>query len=115
MQSQEAASVESFDTWAVVDVMGHQRFVGKVTEQVVAGHGFVRVDVPETDKQKAWTKLIGPGSIYAITPVSEEIARAMARERMATPISEYDLPEDFKPMQGRLAYVEDDCDSDDPF
>lgn len=82
---------ESFDQWAIVDVMGHQRYVGRVTEEVIAGQGFVRVDIPATDKLQAWTKLIGTASIYAITPVSEEIARAMANNRQTEPIAAYEL------------------------
>lgn len=85
--SQEA----KFDEWAIVDVMGHQRYVGRVTEQVIAGTGFVRVDVPATEKVQAWTKLIGTGSIYAITPVTEEIAKAMAENRQAEPIKAFEL------------------------
>jgi len=81
----------TFDEWAIVDVMGHQRYIGRVTEQVIAGTGFVRVDVPKTEKTQAWSKLIGTGSIYAITPVSEEIARAMAEKRQDEPIQPYEL------------------------
>lgn len=82
----------SFDQWAIVDVMGHQRFVGRVTEEVVAGKGFVRVDMPETKSEKSWTKLIGTASIYSITPVSEAIAREMAESNSRAPVSAYDLP-----------------------
>jgi len=88
---EQNSSGEAFDQWAIVDVMGHQRYVGRVTEQVIAGTGFVRVDVPGTDKVKPWTKLIGTSSIYAITPVSEEIARAMAQNRQSEPIQAYEL------------------------
>jgi hypothetical protein len=80
-----------FDQWCIVDVMGHQRYVGRVTEQVIAGQGFVRVDVPKTEKTQAWTKLIGTSSIYAITPVSEEIAQAMANNRQSEPVHAYEL------------------------
>lgn len=82
---------DAFDQWGIVDVLGHQRYVGRVTEQVIAGTGFVRVDVPATAKVPAWTKLIGTGSIYAITPVSEEIALAMAENRQAEPIQAFEL------------------------
>ena len=82
---------EKFDQWAIVDVMGHQRYVGRVSEQVIAGAGFVRVDIPQTDKTQPWTKLIGTGSIYAITPVSEEIARAMANRSQVEPVAAYEL------------------------
>lgn len=82
---------EKFEEWAIVDVMGHQRFVGLVTEQVIAGQGFVRVDVPKTSTEQAWTKLIGTGSIYSITPVDKDIACSMAERSKAKPIESYQL------------------------
>jgi hypothetical protein len=36
--------------------------------------------------------LIGTGSIYAITPVSEDIARRMAAERKSRPVQAYEMP-----------------------
>lgn len=86
-------STGKIDVWAVVDVMGHQRFVGRVTEQVVAGHGMVRVDVPAVGDRPAFTKLIGPGSIYAISPLGEETARAMIENTDQAPLSRYDVHE----------------------
>ena len=88
---EQNSSGDAFDQWAIVDVMGHQRYVGRVSEQVIAGTGFVRVDVPKTDKTEPWTKLIGTSSIYAITPVSEEIAKAMANHRQTEPVTPYEL------------------------
>ena len=82
-----------FEEWAIVDVMGHQRYVGLVSEQVVAGQGFVRVDIPETDEVKGWTKLIGTSSIYAITPVDKDIALSMAARSKAKPVEVYQLTE----------------------
>lgn len=93
------ASSPAFDQWAIVDVMGHQRYVGHVTEQVVAGTGFVRIDVPAEDGSVAFTKLIGAASIYAISPVSEHVAREMAKRSEKTPIAEYDLPRPALPPQ----------------
>lgn len=83
---------KKFEEWAVVEVMGHQRFIGKVSEQVIAGTGFVRIDIPATDSNGPWTKLVGTSSIYAITPVSEELAREMASEARQQAISRYELP-----------------------
>lgn len=40
-----------FDQWAIVDVMGHQRYAGRVTEETLAGAGFIRVDVPEVKRR----------------------------------------------------------------
>ena len=75
--------------FANVEVMGHRRFAGKVSEQVIAGHGFVRVDVPAVGDRMAFTKLIGPSSIYAITPVSEEVAKQLAAQYCERPVEIY--------------------------
>jgi hypothetical protein len=79
-----------FETWAIVEVMGHKKLAGWVTEQTIAGAALVRVDVPDTPADERYgvshaatekyTKLIGVGSIYMLTPCSEEIARRAARE-----------------------------------
>ena len=82
---------DKFEQWAIVDVMGHQRYVGLVSEQVIAGQGFVRVDIPKTADVEGWTKLIGTASIYAITPVDEAIARQMAEGAKSKPIEAYQL------------------------
>lgn len=111
--SESNAGAAKFEEWAIVDVMGHQRFIGRVSEQVVAGQGFVRIDVPETPRQKPWTKLVGTASIYAITPITEEIARAMAAEAQVRPINVFDLPEDFKPRLSHVSRVENEWDDDD--
>jgi len=76
--------------WAIVEIMGHQRYTGLVSEQTVFGTVMCRVDVPEvaawTDRyndehpaQAAYSKLFGGSSIYAITPVTEEVARAACK------------------------------------
>jgi hypothetical protein len=91
---------EKFDQWGIVEVMGHKQFAGHITEQVIAGSALVRVDVPAVTsgggtEYNAFTKLIGVGSIYCITPTTEEIARkaarAMAGDDAALPVY---IPED---------------------
>lgn len=82
-----------FAHWAIVEVMGHHTYAGFVTEQTLAGQAFVRVDVPEVEGLAAFSKLLGAGSIYAITPVTEEIARWKAARVQQQPVQVYDLPE----------------------
>ena len=62
---------ESFEQWAIVELFGHNVIAGKVSEQVIGGQGFVRVDVPAVHNQEEFTKFYGPGAIYAITPCDE--------------------------------------------
>ncbi len=76
---------EGFAGWAIVELFGHKRLAGHVSSQVVAGGSLVRVDVPETQADRtpttpAYSKLVGLAAIYAITPVTEEVARRAARE-----------------------------------
>lgn len=84
-----APNGESFRAWAIVEIFGHERIAGDVSEQVIAGHGFVRVDVPELDGQPAFTRMYGHAAIYSITPVSEDIARRAAAAMRVRPVNVY--------------------------
>jgi hypothetical protein len=84
---------EKFETWAIVELFGHNKIAGKVSEQVIAGQGYIRVDVPELEGSPAFTKMFGTGAIYSITPVDEEIARQVARYLRIEPVHIYSLPE----------------------
>jgi hypothetical protein len=61
--------------WAIVELMGHQRMAGEITEVTIAGHGFIRIDVPATSKAPAFTRMVSPSSIYAINPTTQDLAR----------------------------------------
>lgn len=82
-----------FDQWCIVELFGHQRIAGRVTEQTIGGCAFVRVDVPAVGDVPAYTRLFGQGAIYAINPVTEEVARASANAYRAVPVSPYEIPE----------------------
>lgn len=84
--------IEKFESWGLVEVMGHKQFAGYVSEVVVAGQGFVRVQVPKVGDQQPFEKLIGTSSIYAITPLGEQAARAMAAGLREEPIQAWELP-----------------------
>lgn len=106
---------KAFDSWAVVEVMGHNTYAGRVSEQVIAGTGFVRVDVPEVPAGRygeglaAFTKIIGPGSIYAITPCTEEVARRAAGATRSRPVSMVSLTA----PKALAAAIDADADSND--
>ena len=82
---------EIFDCFAIVEILGRKVVAGRVTEQVIAGQGFIRVDIPAIKDQAAFTQLYGPGSIYAITPTTEEIARAYVARNVEAPIHPWQL------------------------
>ena len=106
------------DFWAIVEVMGHRRFAGRVTEQVIGGQSFVRIDVPECGPDRPpFSKLFGSGAIYCISPVTEDLAKAAASRAYEAPVSEYDLPAEWREKIHAKALVgpaEDESDYGDP-
>jgi len=90
------SSPVNFEAWAIVEIFGHQKYVGKVSEFAIGGCNFVRVDVPELVARRpqepavpAFSKLFGNGAIYSITLVSEAIARAVAEQIRPEPLNVY--------------------------
>lgn len=97
MSTEKMREEKGFESWCIVEIMGHQQLAGLVSEQVIAGQPFVRVDVPACEEDgrpvvPAYTKFLGGSSIYALTPVAEEVARAAVRALQKKPISIY-MPE----------------------
>jgi hypothetical protein len=39
-------STPTIDGWAVLELMGHRRIAGRITEVTIGGAGFLRIDVP---------------------------------------------------------------------
>ncbi|MFH0899046.1 MAG: hypothetical protein V2A73_00300, partial [Pseudomonadota bacterium] len=72
------AEKQPFAEWAILELLGHRRLAGYVTEQEIAGAGLLRIDVPGDDGVVA-TQFYSPASLYCMTPTTEEIARAVAR------------------------------------
>ena len=115
MQNEE----NGFDSWALVELMGHQRITGRVTEAQIGGCKFVRVDVPESEGKQPLTKYLGPSSIYGITPLDEKTARALAKQLSPEPISKWEASRLLEPQQpapktlpGSTADDEDEAEDD---
>jgi hypothetical protein len=97
-----------FEGWAVVEMFGHQKIAGHVTTEVYGQACLFRVDVPEMPEremvlehydyidglrvppgskvkrpgEQPFSKLIGPGAVYAINPCNEATVREyLERER----------------------------------
>lgn len=84
---------EKFDSWAIIELFGHNKIAGKCSEQNIAGANMLRVDVPETDTNPAFTRFLGHAAIYAINPVTEEVAKHWAKILKIAPISVWDVRE----------------------
>lgn len=98
---------KSFEQWAIVEVMGHARYAGLVTEQAIGGASFVRVDVPEVDDLPKFTKLFGSPAIFSITPVTREVAIEAVKRFAARPITVAGF------SQQRLDYYEPEDEFED--
>lgn len=83
--------------WAIVELFGHQQIAGRLSNYVIGGQSFVRVDVPLVPAVEdaggpiaAHTKLYGAGAIYAINFVDEQIATYAASRIRHKPINTYE-------------------------
>lgn len=109
-----------FDGWAIVDVLGHQRYVGYVTTEAFGQAVLFRIDVPALDEREretkrpgyvgdkyvpagatvrecavdGYTKLVGSGSIYTITPCTKEAALKALEETQSRKLMVVSLPPD---------------------
>lgn len=118
---------EKFDQWAILELMGHRRLAGKVTDAEIGGGSFIRIDMPMKDGSTS-TQFYSPGAVYCITPTTEEIARKMSLAYQPEPVSQWEFKQlqevnGFSPSD-RVAspdgldmfegYVDDDDDDDEP-
>jgi hypothetical protein len=131
---------QQLDGYAVVEVLGHNTFAGKISEHAIGGSALLRIDIPEVPEKKipytdydysngkcvpvqrvrtlaarpAFTKLIGIGSIYALTPCTEEVARRVAEEGRKQPIDMVSMPAiERMALTAGDAEIEDDTDDQD--
>jgi len=108
-----------FEGWAIVEIMGHNKEIGYVTTEYFGGPGLFRVDQPELLEREytldrpeyvegeycpagtvvkrgalpAKTSLVGPSSIFRITPCDEQTARRAIERMLPVPMTILSLPE----------------------
>lgn len=82
---------ENFEAWAMIELFGHNRISGLVSEQNIGGASFVRVDVPETTQQPAFTRTFNPSAVYAFNWCDEQTARNFAESFQQKPVMVYDI------------------------
>jgi hypothetical protein len=118
------AEKTTFDCWAVLELFGHVRLAGRVTEASIGGCSFLRVDVPEREGDGVqFTRYFGNGAIYSMTPVTEDVARRVGDGNAAAPVKPWEMPRPaLPPPESRDGYRDpeeyagpdpDDDDDDD--
>lgn len=98
---------EKFEAWGLLELFGHQRLAGRLTDQSIGGCHFIRIDVPAVAGAPEYTRFFGNGAIYGITITTEEVARGLAARLRARPIQAYEI----ETMTPRITH--DDADPDD--
>ncbi len=119
------------EMWGVLELMGHVRVAGRITEEERFGGKLGRIDIPKRPDPACvceGTGKIGEGdaahecgictagfttqyfnaaSIYRLTPTTEEAARAVAQSCQPSPVHTWELP------RPALPHVADECDDPD--
>lgn len=116
-----------FEGWAILELMGHRKLAGFLSEQAIGGASFVRIDVPKAPPNpsldlralgdaeraaEAWavTQFYAPSAVYCITPTTEDLARKVAAGAQPTPVTRYELP-----AATPRARRDDDSDDNDAY
>ncbi|MBS4034368.1 MAG: hypothetical protein KGZ85_07895 [Ignavibacterium sp.] len=73
---------ETIETWAYIEIMGHNRIAGRVSERKVGIQVMLQVDVPKPDEGFSHTELFSPSSIFSIKPTTEEWCRKFVGARV---------------------------------
>ena len=82
---EEKTEDQKLQAWALVELFGHQRIVGKVTVDPADFPGMVRVDVPDLLKdgkvvRQGFTRYFGRAALYGVTPITEDAVRQFLPE-----------------------------------
>lgn len=78
--------------WACVEIFGHRKHYGKISEVEKFGAKMLRVDVPakaDTEGEQFETFVYGGGAIFSVTPMTEEAARKWADSYGRFPLWSY--------------------------
>lgn len=79
--------------WAIVEVFGHRRHVGKAREEERFGSKLCRIDVPTLgpgEGEISWSShFYGGASIFSYTPTDEKTVMRYAEVKRATPAIPY--------------------------
>ena len=133
----EESQGNQIETWAVVEIFGHQKMAGFVRTAVLGSACMLRVDVPDMPEEevedrsfdftageyvttkvkvaavKGFTRYLGISSIFSLTPCTEEFARAAQRRMRIEPPRIVEMPQ--RPLlpppdaePGMVQYVQDD-------
>lgn len=103
---------KGYEGYAILELMGHRRLCGRLSEATIAGAAFIRIDVPDAEGLET-TQFYAPQSVYCITPTTEDVVRRAAKTNSVQPVSAYELRERTPVLVARPARDDDSTDYDE--
>jgi hypothetical protein len=96
------AESRSAPEWGIVELMGHVRLAGRVSETERFGAKLGRIDIPDVSEGAApdavlSTQFFHGSSLYRYTPCSEAAARVVAKSNQPQPVKPWELPPQLPP------------------
>lgn len=120
---------KSSEFWGILELMGHVRLAGRISEEEKFGGKLGRIDIPRpslkdcpackgqllTDGSECpvegcggfTTQFFNASSIYRLTPTTEEVARHVAVNCQPSPVHAWELP---RPAIGHVDVSRADTD-----
>lgn len=89
-------NTEKFESWAIVEIMGHTKCAGLAKTMTFGGTVMLRIDIPETKAHPAHSKMYGMSSVFSISPCDEEMAKRVAENWQIRPIIAYETEQAIK-------------------
>ena len=88
--------LEQDGMWMFIELLGHHKLVGFVTEEQKWGQVLLRIDIPtsvnhETKKMEFTTQWYGTHALYCATPINESDAIHLAKQLRPKPFDKFDL------------------------
>jgi hypothetical protein len=104
------AGVTPFEGWGIIEIFGHRKAAGFIREVSLFGAQMAAVDIPESPAvEEQWegeganryrvraarpaipaaTQFYGGGSIFSMTPTTEQVARAAVERFRRESVTEY--------------------------
>ena len=109
----DAEQKPAFEGWVILELMGHRRLAGYLSEQTIGGGSFLRIDVPGEEGNIA-TQFYSGSAVYCITPTTEVIARKVAKSSEPTPVTRWELRDD-RALPANVTVPDDDDDDEIPY
>lgn len=85
MSDATATGDQPYEGWAVIELMGHRKTAGMVSQVSQYGVAMIRIDTPGPDGKVVASQCYGGAAIYCLTPCTEATARRIIEDEYTLP------------------------------